>query len=69
MSLIEVYYCSTGDDSPCYAKALALRATMYTLMSQVDDAMSDIDEVINMDDNRASIKVNINHKCLIDFDK
>lgn len=30
---------------------------MYTLMSQVDDAMNDLTEVINMDDNKASIKV------------
>ncbi|KXJ11106.1 mitochondrial import receptor subunit TOM70 [Exaiptasia diaphana] len=62
-----VVYCTQeigrGEDSPFYAKAVALRATMYTLMSQIDDAMCDLDEVINMNDDKASIKLKIN--CLL----
>jgi hypothetical protein len=42
---------------PCFAKAVALRGTMYTLMSQVEDAITDLTEVIKMDDDQANIKV------------
>ncbi|KAK3744769.1 hypothetical protein QZH41_013302 [Actinostola sp. cb2023] len=55
-------FCMTGE-GPCYAKALALRGTMYTLMSQVEDAITDLTEVITMDDDKASIKLKIS--CLL----
>ncbi|XP_001637299.2 mitochondrial import receptor subunit TOM70 isoform X1 [Nematostella vectensis] len=49
--------------SPCYARAMALRGTMHTLMSQVKEAIDDLTQVIDMDDDKASTKLKIN--CLI----
>ncbi|EDO28351.1 predicted protein, partial [Nematostella vectensis] len=42
---------------------MALRGTMHTLMSQVKEAIDDLTQVIDMDDDKASTKLKIN--CLI----
>ncbi|PFX33618.1 mitochondrial import receptor subunit TOM70-like [Stylophora pistillata] len=48
---------------PLYIKALALRGTLYTLISKVDEAVHDLTQVINADDNNVSTKLKVN--CLI----
>ncbi|XP_031555205.1 mitochondrial import receptor subunit TOM70-like [Actinia tenebrosa] len=61
-----IVYCTQEigrGEGPCYAKAVALRGTMYTLTSQVEDAVKDLTEVIDMDDDKADIKLKIN--CLL----
>ena len=42
---------------PLYIKAFALRGTLYTLISKVDDAVRDLTLVINAGDEQASTKV------------
>lgn len=42
---------------PLYIKAFALRGTLYTLISKVDEAVHDLTQVINSDDEQASTKV------------
>ena len=42
---------------PLYIKAFALRGTLYTLISKVDDAVRDLTQVINAEDEQASTKV------------
>ena len=42
---------------PLYIKALALRGTLYTLISKVDEAIHDLSQVINADDKTVSTKV------------
>ena len=42
---------------PLYIKALALRGTLYTLISKVDEAIHDLSQVINADDKTISTKV------------
>lgn len=48
---------------PLYIKALALRGTLYTLISKVDEAIHDLSQVINADDKTISTKLKVN--CLI----
>ena len=42
---------------PLYIKACALRGTLYTLISKVDEAVRDLTLVINAEDQQASTKV------------
>jgi len=42
---------------PLYFKAFALRGTLYTLISKVDEAIKDLTQVIDSDDEHVSIKV------------
>lgn len=42
---------------PLYIKAFALRGTLYTLISKVDEAVRDLTLVINAEDEQASTKV------------
>ncbi|XP_015765073.1 PREDICTED: mitochondrial import receptor subunit TOM70-like [Acropora digitifera] len=48
---------------PFYVRALALRGTMYTLISKVDEAIKDLTQVIDSEDEQVSIKLKVN--CLI----
>ncbi|KAJ7378009.1 Mitochondrial import receptor subunit TOM70 [Desmophyllum pertusum] len=48
---------------PLYFKAFALRGTLYTLLSKVDEAVHDLTQVINADDEKTSTKLKVN--CLI----
>lgn len=40
-----------------YVKAFALRGTLYTLISKVDEAIEDLTQVIDADDENVSTKV------------
>ena len=42
---------------PFFVKAFALRGTLYTLISKVDDAIKDLTQVIDADDKNVSVKV------------
>ncbi|KAL9964039.1 hypothetical protein ACROYT_G027613 [Oculina patagonica] len=48
---------------PLYIKAFALRGTLHCLTSKVDDAVHDLTQVINADEEHASTKLKVN--CLI----
>ena len=48
------FHVGTG---PLYIKAFALRGTLYTLISEVDEAIHDLTQVVNADDEKVSIKV------------
>lgn len=48
---------------PFYVRVLALRGTMYTLISKVDEAIKDLTQVIDSEDEQVSIKLKVN--CLI----
>lgn len=48
---------------PLCVKAFALRGTLYTLISKVDEAVRDLTLVINAEDEQASTKLKVN--CLI----
>ena len=48
--------CATGQ-GPFYVRALALRGTMYTLISKVDEAIKDLTQVVDAEDEQVSIKV------------
>ena len=48
--------CAAGP-GPFYVRALALRGTMYTLLSKVDEAIKDLTQVIDSEDEQVSIKV------------
>ena len=50
------YFCVVGP-GPLYIKAFALRGTLYTLISKVDEAVRDLTQVINAEDGHASTKV------------
>ena len=50
------FHVGTG---PFYIKALALRGTLYTLISKVDEAVHDLTQVINAADNNVSTKVDM----------
>ena len=54
---IEVKYCFHEGEGPCYVKALALRGTMYTLMSQLKEAIADLTVVIDMEKTNENKKV------------
>ena len=42
---------------PLYIKAFALRGTMYTLISRVDEAVQDLTQVVDADSDETSTKV------------
>ena len=44
-------------DGKYKAKALLLRGTMYTLMSAIDKAVADFDELLKFEDNEENSKV------------
>lgn len=48
---------------PLYLKAFALRGTLYTLISKVDEAIRDLTQVIDAEDEQVSTKLKVN--CLI----
>ena len=49
---------------PLYFKAFALRGTLYTLLSKVDEAVHDLTQVINADDEKTSTKVEYHLTCV-----
>lgn len=56
LSLLLFLSCAAGP-GPFYVRALALRGTMYTLISKVDEAIKDLTQVIDSEDEQVSIKV------------
>ena len=46
---------------PFFEKAFALRGTLYTLISKVDEAIKDLTQVIDADDKNVSVKVHSNY--------
>ena len=55
---------------PLYIKAFALRGTLYTLISKVDEAVKDLTQVIDAGDKESSTKVHcyvLDHVTFLSF--